>query len=341
MLGSEILRASIFLCGCVACSAFFNLLLLISELGGEEFMNKQVDLSQLWNVIKHSFLAMVIFGILGMAIAYFGAKNLIAPKYESDTSLLVNRKQQEDPNNQLNAQQADIQIINTYKDIITRPVVLQVVADDLTSPQRVMVKKAKPAVYGTRYNAVTGVRERYVTEKAQPAKYKLEPAKYSNISEDDLVKMVSVSTQQNSQVFTVNVKDTSPIRARDIANEIAKVFEKKIAKIMSISNVSVVSKATANPVPVSPKLNLAAMVGLLFGILFAFVWGLIRELTDQTVKEIEFITDALGLVDLGTVNYVHRMKDMEQVIEENKTKLQNNTDSFEEPDFPQRSRRRV
>lgn len=80
MLGSEILRASIFLCGCVACSAFFNLLLLISELGGEEFMNKQVDLSQLWNVIKHSFLAMVIFGILGMAIAYFGAKNLIAPK---------------------------------------------------------------------------------------------------------------------------------------------------------------------------------------------------------------------------------------------------------------------
>lgn len=341
MLGCEILRASIFLCGCVACSAFFNLLLLISELGGEEFMNKQVDLSQLWNVIKHSFLAMVIFGILGMAIAYFGAKNLIAPKYESDTSLLVNRKQQEDPNNQLNAQQADIQIINTYKDIITRPVVLQVVADDLTSPQRVMVKKAKPAVYGTRYNAVTGVRERYVTEKAQPAKYKLEPAKYSNISEDDLVKMVSVSTQQNSQVFTVNVKDTSPIRARDIANEIAKVFEKKIAKIMSISNVSVVSKATANPVPVSPKLNLAAMVGLLFGILFAFVWGLIRELTDQTVKEIEFITDALGLVDLGTVNYVHRMKDMEQVIEENKTKLQNNSDSFEEPDFPQRSRRRV
>ena len=242
---------------------------------------------------------------------------------------------------QLNAQQADIQIINTYKDIITRPVVLQAVADDLTSPQRVMVKKAKPAVYGTRYNATTGTRERYVTEKAQPAKYKLEPAKYSNISEEDLTKMVSVSTQQNSQVFTVNVKDTSPVRARDIANEIAKVFEKKIAKIMSISNVSVVSKATANPTPVSPKLNLAALVGLLFGILVAFAWGMVRELTDQTVKEIDFITDALGLVDLGAVNYVHRMKDMDQVIEANKTEVQNSSDSFAEPDFPQRSRRRV
>ena len=304
-------------------------------------MNKQIDLSQLWNVFKRSFLAMIVFGIIGMAAAYFGAKAFIAPKYESDTSLLVNRKQDNDPNMQLNAQQADIQIINTYKDIITRPVVLQAVADDLTSPQRVMVKKAKPAVYGTRYNATTGTRERYVTEKAQPAKYKLEPAKYSNISEEDLTKMVSVSTQQNSQVFTVNVKDTSPVRARDIANEIAKVFEKKIAKIMSISNVSVVSKATANPTPVSPRLNLAALVGLLFGILVAFAWGMVRELTDQTVKEIDFITDALGLVDLGAVNYVHRMKDMDQVIEANKTEVQNSSDSFAEPDFPQRSRRRV
>lgn len=306
-------------------------------------MNKQIDLSQLWNVFKRSFLAMVIFGILGLAAAYFGAKTFISPKYESDTSLLVNRKQDNDPNMQLNAQQADIQIINTYKDIITRPVVLQAVAEDLTSPQRVMVKKAKPAVYGTRYNSVTGVRERYVTEKAQPAEYKLEPAKYSNISEEDLTKMVSVSTQQNSQVFTVNVKDTSPVRARDIANEIANVFEKKIAKIMSISNVSVVSKATADPTPVSPKLNLAGLVGLLFGILFAFAWGLISDLTDQTIKEIDFITDTLGLVDLGAVNYVRRMKDMDQAIEESKTKLQNNSDSFEdeEPDFPQRSRRRV
>ncbi len=106
-------------------------------------MNKQIDLSQLWNVFKRSFVAMIILGILGMAAAYFGAKALIAPKYESDTSLLVNRKQQNDPNMQLNAQNADIQIINTYKDIITRPVVLQTVADELTSPQRVLTKKAK------------------------------------------------------------------------------------------------------------------------------------------------------------------------------------------------------
>lgn len=218
-------------------------------------MNKQIDLSQLWNVFKRSFVAMIILGILGMAATYFGAKTFIAPKYESDTSLLVNRKQDNDPNMQLNAQQADIQIINTYKDIITRPVVLQTVAKDLTSPERVISKKAQKAVYGTRYNATTGLREEYVEKKAQPAQYNLKPAKYTNITADDLAKVVSVSTQQNSQVFTVSVKDTDPVRARDIANEVAKVFEKKIATIMSISNVSIVSQATANSTPVSPKLK--------------------------------------------------------------------------------------
>ena len=304
-------------------------------------MDRQIDFSQFWNVFKRSFIAMIILGILGMAAAYFGAKALIAPKYESDTSLLVNRKQDNDPNMQLNAQQADIQIINTYKDIITRPVVLETAANDLTSPQRVMTKKAKKAVYGTRYNATTGVREEYVTEKAQPAQYKLTPAKYSNLSADDLAKMVSVSTQQNSQVFTVNVKDTNAIRARDIANEVAKVFEKKIATIMSISNVSVVSKATANWTPVSPRLNMIALIGLVVGVIIAFMWGLVREITDQTIKNIDFITDDLGLVNLGIVSYVQHMNDMDQAIEDAKVKKQDPSDDLESTDFPRRSRRRI
>lgn len=304
-------------------------------------MNKQIDLSQLWNILKRSFIAMIILGILGASLAYFGAKTLIAPKYESDTSLLVNRKQDNNPNMQLNAQQADIQIINTYKDIITRPVVLQAVADELTSPQRVITKKATKAVYGVRYNAATGARERYITKEAQPAKYKLKPAKYSNISAEDLAKMVSVSNAQNSQVFTVNVRDIDPVRARDVANEIAKVFEKKIATIMSVSNVSVVSKATTNTTAVSPRLDLIAVVGLFLGLLIAFLWGLIREMTDQTVKNIDFVTDDLGLVNLGLVNYVQRMKDMDEAIEESTHVEKKAVDDLLSPGYPQRSRRRV
>ena len=304
-------------------------------------MNEQIDLARLWNVFKHSFIVMILLGLLGMFIAYFGAKTFIAPKYSASTSMLVNRKQDNNPNMQLNAQQADIQIIKTYKDIITRPVILREVADDLTSPRRVKVKKAQKAVYGTRYNAATGVRERYVVKEEQPAKYKLKPAKYANISEDDLDKMISVSNAQNSQVFTVNVRDTDPVRAKDVANEIAKVFKAKIASIMSVSNVSIVSRATADPTPVTPNLKIASLIGLILGMVLAFTVGLIRELTDQTIKSIDFITNDLGLVNLGLVNYVQRMNDMDEAIARSKNKI---IDSEAEPEttgFPQRSRRRV
>lgn len=307
-------------------------------------MNEQIDLSQLWNVIKRSFIAMILLGILGMGIAYFGSKTFIAPKYAASTSMLVNRKQDTNPNMQLNAQQADIQIINTYKDIITRPVILRAVADDLTSPHRVVAKKGTKAVYGTRYNATTGIQERYVVKAAEPAQYKLKPAKYSNITEADLGKMVSVSNAQNSQVFSVNVRDTNPVRARDVANEIAQVFKDKIATIMSVSNVSVVSKATANPSPVSPRLKLMSIIGLILGVLVALLWGLIRELTDRTIKDMDYITNDLRLVNLGIVNYVQNMSDLDEAIEKSRDhsdSKSNNTENVDRLGYPQRSRRRI
>ena len=304
-------------------------------------MNEQINLSQLWDVLKKSFIAMILLVLIGMAVAYFGTKMLVAPKYQSSTSMLVNRKQDNNPNMQLNAQQADIQLINTYKDIITRPLVLKTVSKNLTSPQKVKVQKAEKAVYGTRYNSITGVQEKYLVKKEQPAKYKLEPAKYDNLTESDIASKVTVSSSQNSQVFTISVTDTSPTRARDIANEIARVFKTKIATIMSISNVSIVSDALANPNPVSPKLKFLAVLGFVAGIVIAYGWGLIRELTDTTVKDIDFITDDLGLVNLGIVNYVQKMKSMDEAIRQKQNADEPDSVGFEPEGYPQRSRRRV
>ncbi|MFR7699315.1 MAG: capsular biosynthesis protein, partial [Lacticaseibacillus paracasei] len=60
------------------------------------------------------------------------------------------------------------------------------------------------------------------------------------------------------------------------------------------------------------------------------------------IKDLDFITDDLGLVNLGVVNYVQRMRDMDQAIEA--TKLTDDGETTEDigvQDFPQRSRRRI
>lgn len=79
-----------------------------------------------------------------------------------------------------------------------------------------------------------------------------------------LIDEISISSQQNSQVFSVNVKTTDPQEAAKIANITAQTFRYKIKSIMSVNNVSIVSKATVNEAPVSPRLPLNIAIGFVF-----------------------------------------------------------------------------
>lgn len=101
---------------------------------------------------------------------------------------------------------------------------------------------------------------------------------------------------------------------KDIANAIAKTFKNKVASIMSISNVSIVSKATVKNTPVSPNVKLITLAGLILGVLIGFIWGVIRELTDRTVKDVDFLTDELQLINLGKISYVEGRLDIEDGI---------------------------
>lgn len=64
-----------------------------------------------------------------------------------------------------------------------------------------------------------------------------------NMTTDELNDKIEVSTEQNSQVFTLTVKDTNPYIATKIANKIGEVFKKEIKSIMKVDNVTVISKA--------------------------------------------------------------------------------------------------
>lgn len=82
---------------------------------------------------------------------------------------------------------------------------------------------------------------------------------------------------------------------------------------MSVSNVSIVSKALDNKKPVAPNVKLITLAGLVFGMLIGFAWGLIKELTDRTIKEISYLTDELELTNLGQVNFIGKIKDLDKI----------------------------
>lgn len=277
-------------------------------------MDNIIDVGRLWQIIKRNVLLMTLLGIAAGGIAYGIATHVMQPQYRATVALLVNRKTTSGQQGvQLGDQQADVQLIQTYKDILTRPIILNEAIKRLELPTKVEKVPRLPAKHMTDAFGQT-----VEITAAQPTQYKWRASKYvdSHLTAKQLVRMVNVSSLTNSQVFSINVDASNPTAARDIANAIADAFQAKILDIMAVSNVSIVSRATRPTEPAAPNKQLMVLVGLVAGVGLGLVIGVIRELTDRTIKTETFMTDEWGLTNLGTITGIGRLKERRVMLNE-------------------------
>ncbi|AWZ42004.1 chain-length determining protein [Latilactobacillus sakei] len=226
-------------------------------------MEQTINIEQIFGILRKYrrliILSTVIFTLLAGILTFF----VITPQYSASTEVLVNRKQSTDANAQYNQVQTDVQMINTYKDLITKPVIM----DSVTK--------------------------------------KINDGKTNKLSNDEIADMLSITNNQNSQVFSVTAKADNAYTAADIANMTATTFQKKVPKIMSgTDNVSIISEAKPNLVPVSPKNGLNLLIGFILGLIIGITIAFIRELMDKTIKDESFLTEELGLTSLGVINNI-------------------------------------
>lgn len=113
--------------------------------------------------------------------------------------------------------------------------------------------------------------------------------------------MVTVESEQNSQVINVSVQSTDAALASNMANSIAEVFSSDVQKLMSVDNVTVLSKSGIPTSPVSPNIILntaiAAVVGFLLGVGLAFL----REVLDRRIRTEDQVQQILDLPVLGSI----------------------------------------
>ncbi len=257
-----------------------------------------IDLTQLLQLCRRHIWALILWSI-GLALVGWGIANfVISPKYTSSAQILVNQKSNKnDPNAAYTTQQANMQLVNTYKDIVTSHVILQDASDRLANPVRV-VKKAKPAKYRTNADG-----RRVLVRKAQPAVIERDGKSYS-VSAAQLAKNISVNTQQQSQIFSVSATADTPEKAKAEANAVARSFRDQIPNIMNIDNVTIVAPAT-NGVQSSPNVKMFTLAGFVIGLVLTFAMILIREMTNTTVRDDTYLTQDLGLTNLGYVSHFH------------------------------------
>lgn len=277
-------------------------------MSAEQQNNEEVtiDLRRLFILIRKHIISILIWMIgLGL-IAYGVSEYVLVPKYTASTQLLVNRKSA-DVNQAYANQQADINAVTTYKDIITSRVILKGASKYLANPVT-LVKKATPAkkaVYKTNDDGTRTLVKKAV--KAKPAVYKRESKSYS-VSTKELSQAVSVATTTSSQVFTLSATAETPAKAQAIANAVAKEFKEQIPKIMDVNNVTIVAEASKG-IKSYPKVKVLTIVGAMAGLLISLLIIIIKDLSDTTVREDTFMTNELGLTNLGEISSITMPKD--------------------------------
>ncbi|MDM8303808.1 YveK family protein [Limosilactobacillus vaginalis] len=273
----------------------------------KENQENKIDLHRLIVVCRNHIKLFAIWTAIMAVFGFVVAEFIITPQYTASTQILVNQKHSS-ADQAYNNQQADIQVINTYKDIITNQVILSKASKQLENPVKV-ITPAKKAVYERNANG-----KRELVRSSKPAVVKQTGQKSYHVTTAQLKKAISMQTQQNSQVFTLNIKTDNAEKSAAVANTVASVFKKQIKHIMSVNNVTIISRADIPKTPSFPNKKLFTLAGAVLGFVLSFAYALIKELTDTTVKSDDFLTNELGLTNLGTVAHIH-MKSSEHGIQ--------------------------
>lgn len=118
---------------------------------------------------------------------------------------------------------------------------------------------------------------------------------------EDLVNNITVSPVKDTQIISISVQDTNKEKARDIANEIPKVFEKEAKRITKANDVQVIDKATLPKNPIKPNKVMNVLIAFVLGTMIGLFVVFLIEYLDNKMKTPQDIEKHLGLSVIGVI----------------------------------------
>lgn len=123
-----------------------------------------------------------------------------------------------------------------------------------------------------------------------------------NIDEEELRKNVEVTSVEDTELIEITVSNENAEYAARIANEIANVFEQRIAKeIYNVNNVHIVDEATVSEAPSNVNHLKDIVIFAFIGVVVAVMYVLIANMLDTTVKTQEDIEKSIKIPVLASI----------------------------------------
>ena len=224
-------------------------------------MEETISLKEIFGILR-KHLALIFIGLFaGVAISGVVTFFVITPQYSSRAQLIVSLPQNGNAVNNVNDVNFNLQMLNTYKDIIKE-------SDALAA------------------NVQTELADKYDIHMT-PSEIKAN----LQVTQSQNSQMFSISATSSKALNAEYIANTA---AEVFQQTVADV-------LTNVESITIVSRATASTSPVSPnnKLNLA--IGLALGVIVSVGLSFLIELFDRTVKDPKYVSEKLGISILGVV----------------------------------------
>ncbi|WP_193046296.1 polysaccharide biosynthesis tyrosine autokinase [Mycolicibacterium baixiangningiae] len=129
-----------------------------------------------------------------------------------------------------------------------------------------------------------------------------------DMSSEALRQKVKASAKADTVLINVSVLDSSPVRARDIANTMSDEFVTLVRELETPeagarpdARVVVEQRASISDAPVVPQTKRILAIGLALGVVVGIGLALLRDLLDNTVKDRKTVEEITGAGIVGTI----------------------------------------
>ncbi len=126
----------------------------------------------------------------------------------------------------------------------------------------------------------------------------------------EILKMLTITNEEDTRILKIQAVHDNPEYACLVANAIADATSERMAEIMKSDPPTMVERAEIEKDPISPSLMKNAMIGFLFGAVFACVLLTIQFLMNDNIKTEEDVEKYLGAATLASIPQIKNKKDV-------------------------------